>query len=58
MQKLILVFLLLILKFLYELIIKGNIETAMIRIKNIIFHSNKIVKQETPSYFIKYINRN
>ena len=41
-----------------ELIIKGNTESALIGVKNSILYRNEYAKQETPSYFIKYLNKN
>ena len=41
-----------------ELIFKGNIQSSLIFVKNFMVHRNKLVKQETPSYFIKYLNKN
>jgi len=41
-----------------ELIIKGNIDSIVKYVKNFILDSDKLVKQETPTYFINYINYN
>jgi len=40
------------------LIIKGNTESSLIGVKNFILYRNEVAKQETPSYFIKYLNKN
>ena len=41
-----------------ELILKGNNQSSFIGFKNVILHRYKFAKQETPSYFIKYLNKN
>lgn len=51
--KIILVYLLL-----NKFIFKGNKHPALNSIKNIIFYRKKFAKQETPLYFIKYLNKN
>lgn len=41
-----------------ELVLRGNKESFITYVKNIIFYKKEYAKQETPSYFIKYINKN
>jgi hypothetical protein len=41
-----------------ELIMKGNKQSSLIVVKNFCLYRNEIAKQETPSYFIKYLNKN
>lgn len=44
--------------FVNELIFKGTKESILIVVKNILFYRKEFAKQETPSYFINYINKN
>lgn len=41
-----------------ELILKGNIESILIFAKNILLYRKQHAKQETPFYFINYLNKN
>lgn len=41
-----------------EVFLKGNTQSAYFGVKNLLLHKNEYAKQETPTYFIRYINDN